>query len=188
MRSTRAGFRLKGFALLLAAAGGCHGAPKPELGSDSPSLQLTTTSFPTDGAIPASLTCDGPNTSPALAWSDPPASTKSFALILEDPDAPMGTFVHWVLYNLPAAARSLPAALPAQAELADGSRQGKNDFPAIGYSGPCPPGHKPHHYRFVLYALDTPLNLPASATRQQVEDALKGHIVARGRLVGVYSH
>jgi hypothetical protein len=99
----------------------------------------------------------------------------------------MGAFVHWVLYNLPATARSLPPSVPRQEQLGDGSRQGRTDFGDIGYGGPCPPGHSPHHYRFVLYAADTTLSLPSGATRQQVEDALKGHIVARGKLVGVYS-
>lgn len=188
MTIARTGHSLKAFAILIALSAGCHGAPKPELGADKPPLQLNSASFPANRRIPSALTCDGANTSPALTWSSAPAGTKSFALILDDPDAPGGgAFVHWVLYNLPATAESLPASEPKQDQLADGSRQGKNDFGEIGYGGPCPPGHTPHHYRFVLYAVDTPLNLPAGATKQQVEDALKGHIVARGRLVGVYS-
>ena len=180
---------LKTTALLLAFffANGCHGAQGPELGAGSPSLQLTTANFSNGSRIPASFTCDGANTSPALTWSDPPTATRSFALIMADPDAPMGTFTHWVLYNLPVSARSLPAAVPAQAQLSDGSRQGKNDFDAVGYGGPCPPGHSEHHYQFALYAVDTVLTLPSGATKQQVEDALKGHIVARGKLGGRYS-
>jgi Raf kinase inhibitor-like YbhB/YbcL family protein len=180
---------LKTTALLLAlfAVTGCHGAQAPELGAGSPSLQLTTTTFHDGGRIPASFTCDGANTSPALTWSEPPAATKSFALILADPDAPTGTFTHWVLYNLPANARSLRPGVPAQGQLSDGSIQGKNDFDAIAYGGPCPPGHSEHHYQFVLYAADAVLNLPAGATKQQVEEALKGHILARGKLVGRYS-
>ncbi len=184
MKIAHAGFPL---ILVLALAIGCHGSPKPELGADAPQLQLQTTSFQSGASIPATFTCDGANTSPALAWSGAPASTKSFALILDDPDAPSGTFVHWVLYNLSATARSLPAAVPKQNQLADGALQGRNDFGEIGYGGPCPPGHKPHHYRFVLYALEVLLNLPSGATKQQVEDALKDHIVARGKIVGIYS-
>ncbi len=176
-----------GFALAITLVTGCRGAAKPEPGAAAPQLQLTAIGFAPGGNIPASLTCDGRNTSPALSWSDPPAATKSFALILDDPDAPGSGFVHWVLYNLPATARALPASEPKQNQLSDGSLQGRNDFDDIGYGGPCPPGHSPHHYRFVLYALDAPLSLPAGATKQQVEDALKGHIVARGRLIGLYS-
>lgn len=172
--------------LALGATTGCHGARQSEPGAGSPSIELTTASFNNNGHIPAALTCDGANTSPALAWSEPPAATKSFALIFDDPDAPGSTFVHWVIYDLPASARSLPAIVPKQGQLPDGSRQGRNDFGDTAYGGPCPPGHSPHHYRFVLYATDTALSLPAGATKQQVEDALKGHIVARGKLVGLY--
>ena len=136
--------------------------------------------------IPAKFTCDGAGGSLQLAWSAPPVGTASFALIVTDPDAPGQTFVHWVLYDLPAGARELPEALPPQGQLADGSRQGSNDFGNIGYGGPCPPGHSPHHYVFTLYALDTKLNLPPGATRAQVEAAMKGHILAHGELVGLY--
>ena len=186
MKSARAGFLATSFALVLAPASGCHGAPKPEFAAESQALALKT-GFPADGNIPAVYTCDGANTSPSLSWSEPPANTKSFALILDDPDAPGGTFVHWVIFNLPLSTRTLPAAVPKQSELPGGARQGRNDFGEVGYGGPCPPGHAPHHYRFVLYAVDTPLNLPPGATRQQVEDALKGHVVARGRVISAYS-
>jgi Raf kinase inhibitor-like YbhB/YbcL family protein len=173
--------------LVLGIVTGCRGAKGPELGAESPSILLTTAAFHDGDRIPGSYTCDGANTSPALTWSDPPSATKSFALVMDDPDAPMGSFVHWVIYNLPASTRTLPAAEPTQAQLSDGSLQGKNDFPGAGYGGPCPPGHSEHHYRFILYAVDTVLPLPSGATKEQVEDALKGHIVARGKLVGRYS-
>lgn len=178
---------LKTTALLLAlgTVSGCHGSRGPELGAEKPAIQLTATAFPSGQRIPASFTCDGANTSPALAWSDPPAGTKSFALIFDDPDA--GGFVHWVIFNLPPTARSLPAGVPTQGQLPDGSLQGKNDFPGMGYAGPCPPGHSDHHYRLVLYAVDSVLPLQSGATKQQVEDALKGHILARGKLLGLYS-
>jgi Raf kinase inhibitor-like YbhB/YbcL family protein len=175
------------FLLIASAATGCHGAQQPELGADSPQFQLTSPSFTNNGRIPSSLTCDGANTSPALQWSDPPAATKSFALIFDDPDAAGDSFLHWTIYNVPATAHSLAATEPKQGQLPDGSRQGRNDFGDAGYGGPCPPGHREHHYRFVLYAVDTRLNLPAGATRKQIEDALKGHIVAHGKLVGLYS-
>jgi Raf kinase inhibitor-like YbhB/YbcL family protein len=110
----------------------------------------------------------------------------SFALIVTDPDAPGQTFVHWVLYGLPAETRALPEALPGIGQLADGGRQGRNDFGDLGYGGPCPPPGSPHHYVFTLYALDAKLNLPVGATRAQVEAAMQGHILASGELIGVY--
>lgn len=149
-------------------------------------MNLTSSSFKGD-QIPAKFTCDGTGVSPQLAWSAPPAGTVGLALTVTDPDAPGRTFVHWVLYDLPATARTLPEALPAQAEIAGGGRQGRTDFGTMGYGGPCPPGHSPHHYVFTLYALDTKLNLPAGATRAQVEAAMKGHILASGELVGLYN-
>ncbi|MGA3370922.1 MAG: YbhB/YbcL family Raf kinase inhibitor-like protein [Terracidiphilus sp.] len=148
-------------------------------------MNLTSSSFQ-GSKIPAKFTCNGAGVSPQLAWSAPPAGTVSFALIFTDPDAPGRTFVHWVLYDLPAATRALPEGVLAQGELPDGSRQGRSDFGNIGYGGPCPPGHTPHHYHFTLYALNAKLNLPAGATRAQVEAAMKGHVLASGELVGIY--
>jgi Raf kinase inhibitor-like YbhB/YbcL family protein len=172
-------------ALLLSVGAqvGCHGSTAP--GEGSPLLALTSSSIQ-GGEIPKKYACDGGDTSPDLKWSGAPADTQSFALIAIDLDAPVGEFVHWVIYNLPAAARELPEGLPAQEQLADGSRQGGNDFGRIGYGGPCPPGSSPHRYVFRLYALDTKLNLPAGATRSQVEEAMKGHILAHGELTGRY--
>jgi hypothetical protein len=148
-------------------------------------MELTTSSFQ-GNQIPSKFTCDGEGVSPQVAWSAPPAGTASFALLVTDPDAPRGTFTHWVLYNVPAATRLLPEGLPARGELPDGSRQGRNDFGSLGYGGPCPPGGSPHHYIFTLYALDIRLNLPVGATRAQVEEAMQGHILARGELIGLY--
>ena len=148
-------------------------------------MELTTSSFQ-GSQIPGKFTCDGEEVSPQLAWSTPPAGTASFALLVTDPDAPRGTFTHWVLYDLPAATRSLPEGVAMQGQLADGSRQGRNGFGGLGYGGPCPPGGSPHHYIFTLYALDIRLNLPTGATRAQVEEAMQGHILARGQLIGLY--
>ncbi|MGB9409561.1 MAG: YbhB/YbcL family Raf kinase inhibitor-like protein [Terracidiphilus sp.] len=148
-------------------------------------MKLTSTSFQ-GNQIPAKFTCNGAGISPQLAWSAPPAGTVSFALIVTDPDAPRGTFVHWVLYDLPAETRALPEGLPGLGQLDDGSRQGRNDFGEIGYGGPCPPPGSPHHYVFTLYALDAKLNLPVGATRAQVEGAMQGHILARGELIALY--
>ncbi len=147
-------------------------------------MHLTSTSF--QEQIPAKYTCSGANLSPHLAWSAPPTATASFTLIVTDPDAPRGTWVHWVLYNLPAGTWALPEGLPALSQLPDGALQGRNDFGEIGYGGPCPPPGPPHHYIFTLYALDAKLNLPVGATRAQVEAAMKGHILASGRLVALY--
>jgi Raf kinase inhibitor-like YbhB/YbcL family protein len=149
-------------------------------------MNLTSTSFPEGSRIPAKFTCNGAGVSPQLAWSAPPAGTASYALIVTDPDAPGRTFVHWVLYDLPAETRTLPEGLPPQGQLQDGSRQGRNDFGEIGYGGPCPPPGSPHHYVFTLYALDATLNLPVGATRAQVEAVMQGHILARGELIGLF--
>jgi len=169
-------------ALLLAGLLGCRHSGPPVENEGPDSLGLTSSSLP-DGRFPASLTCDGINTSPALAWNAPPAGTGSLALILNDRDLPNG-FVHWVLFNLPPGSRSLPASLPAQAELPDGARQGANDFGKIGYGGPCPSGT--HHYAIMLFALDSMLTLPAGASRAQLDAAMNGHVLARGELVASY--
>jgi len=142
---------------------------------------LTSPAFRDGQAIPEQYTADGRNVPPPLAWGDPPAGTRAFALVCEDPDAPRGTFTHWVVANLPAETRELGgAALPG------GATQGANDFGQVGYGGPAPPPGKPHHYVFRLLALDRPLDLPAGATKDQVRQAAKGHVLAEGRLVGTY--
>lgn len=148
-------------------------------------MNLTSTSFQ-GNQIPAKFTCNGAGISPQLSWSEPPAGTASFALIVTDPDAPGRTFVHWVIYDLPAETRELLEGMPGLGQLTNGSRQGHNDFGEIGYGGPCPPGNSAHHYHFTLYALDAKLNLPVGATRAQVEAALQSHILARGKLIGLY--
>jgi Raf kinase inhibitor-like YbhB/YbcL family protein len=144
-------------------------------------MQLNSTSF--QDRIPSKFTCNGAGLSPQLAWSAPPAGTASFALIVTDPDAPGGTFVHWVLYDLPAGTRALTEGLP---QLPEGAHLGRNDFGNLGYGGPCPPHGAVHHYHFTLYALDAKLNLPEGATRAQVEAAMRGHILARGQLIGLF--
>lgn len=169
----------------VAASAGCHRAGSVVVAGGQATLELTSTSFQ-DGKIPQAYTCDGADTSPQLAWTSPPPTAQSLALIVVDPDAPMGAFVHWVLYNLPAATRSLPEGVPKQEQLTDGTRQGQNDFPNTGYGGPCPARSSTHRYFFVLYALDEKLNLPPGATRAQVEHAMKGHILAHGELMARY--
>ena len=150
-------------------------------------FQLTSPAFAHEDAIPGKYTCDGDDTSPALAWTKPPAGTESFALIMDDPDAPGGTWVHWVLYNIPADVRKLAEAFPADAELSDGSRNGKNSWPKSGYGGPCPPSGT-HRYYFKLYTLDTMLDLAAGANKAQLLKAMEGHILAQTELMGTYQH
>ena len=150
------------------------------------SLSITSSGFSAGGTIPKKFTCDGADISPALQWSNPPAGTQSFALIMDDPDAPVGTWVHWVLYDLPATTHELAENVAKQEELPNGARQGRNDFRKIGYGGPCPPAGKPHRYFFKLYALDVKLGLRAGAAKADVESAMKGHILTQGELIGRY--
>jgi len=177
---------LVSFFLLFLAIATCRHPEMPVAAGALATLALSSTSFQSGGKIPIQYTCDGADTSPQLSWPAPPAGTKSFALIMSDPDAPGGTFVHWVLYDIPAATRELPVGVPKQGQLSDNSRQGKNDFGRTGYGGPCPPGGT-HHYVFTLYALDTILGLSSGAKRSQVEAAMKGHIIAHGELTATYS-
>jgi Raf kinase inhibitor-like YbhB/YbcL family protein len=139
-----------------------------------------------DGSVPKEFTCDGEDKSPALTWSVPPADAKSLALTVTDPDAPGGPFTHWVVYNLPANINGLPVGVPTQGQLAHGGRQGKSDFGKVGYGGPCPPAGSAHRYVFTLYALDRMIDVDAGAERDHVEAAMKGHVVAKGELVGRY--
>ncbi len=143
---------------------------------------LTIAAFGDGGMIPAKFTCEGVNVSPELRWSDAPSSARSFALIVDDPDAPVGTFTHWVLFDIPAE-RSYLAEGEGKIGLA-----GKNDFGRAGYGGPCPPrGHGPHRYIFTLYALDVAsLKLKAGPDRRQVAAALGSHILAQAKYTGRY--
>lgn len=147
---------------------------------------ITSSAFAHGAMIPKEYTCDGKDVSPPLSWSDPPEKTQSFALIMDDPDAPMGTWVHWVIYNIPATARSLPEGIPTNADLPDGSRQGRNSWRRIGYGGPCPPSGS-HRYFFKLYALDTALTLASGATKEELLQAMEGHILAQAELMGRYA-
>ena len=148
---------------------------------------LSSGSFQNNQAIPRRYTCDGEDVSPALAWNGAPEGTKSFALIMDDPDAPGGTFVHWVLYDLPAETMQLPEGVPKTEELASGARQGRNGFGRTGYGGPCPPPGKPHHYHFKLYALPRKLGLPAGASKDAVLEAMGKDTLAQPEIVGTYA-
>ncbi len=147
-------------------------------------FELTGSVFKEGELIPNKYTCEGSDLSPPLRWNNPPAGTRSFVLIVDDPDAPVGTWVHWVLYNIPIDVRGLAEGLPALETLPNDARQGLNDFKRIGYGGPCPPPGPPHRYVFTLYALDRDLNLKLRATKTQVLDAMKGHVLGEAHLTG----
>ena len=149
-------------------------------------LEVSSPAFQEGDRIPAKYTCEGQDVSPLLAWSEPPVGTQSFALIVDDPDAPGGVFTHWVLFNIPSDSRELPEAVPTRAQLPSGALQGENDFGKIGYGGPCPPPGRPHRYQFALYALDQLLDLKAGVSKKQLLDAMRGHILAQGQLTGTY--
>lgn len=149
-------------------------------------MDLHGPSFSHRGIIPKRYTCDGEDLSPALNWSGIPQGTRSFALIVDDPDAPMGTWVHWVIYGLPATLDGLPEGVPRTESLLQGGIQGKNDFGRVGYGGPCPPPGPPHRYFFRLYALDVELMLPPGATKAQLLKAMKGHVLEEAHLMGKY--
>ena len=149
-------------------------------------LALTSTAFKEGEIIPKKYTCDGPDISPPLEWESVPANTRSLALIAEDPDAPMGTWIHWVIYDIPPNVSELAENIPPEKTLPDGAVQGKNDFRNIGYGGPCPPSGT-HRYFFRLYALDTKLNLPPGSTKFDLVKAMRGRIVGEAQLMGKYS-
>lgn len=155
-------------------------------GGKTMSLAITTTAFSPGGTIPKIYTCDDADASPELAWSGAPAGVQSFTLIADDPDAPAGTWTHWLIWNIPAQSTGLAKSVPKNETLSDGARQGRNDFGRIGYGGPCPPAGKPHRYFFKLYALNRKLDLKAGASRKQLEQAMQGHVLAQGELMGKY--
>lgn len=143
-------------------------------------IKITSPAFVDGGTIPVKYTCDGADVSPQLDWENLPAGTRSLALISDDPDAPMGTWVHWVLFDIPPDTTGLPEGVKGI------GTQGKNDFRKLGYGGPCPPKGPAHRYFFKLYALDTKLGLKEGATKADVEKAMQGHILAQGQIIGKY--
>ncbi len=174
--------------LAVALSVGCRGQPAEDLtpGRAVETMQLTSTAFADGQTIPKKYTADGEDVSPPLRWSGAPEGTRSLALICDDPDAPRGTWVHWVLYGLSPDTRELTEGVPPDPDLAAGARQGVNDFRRTGYGGPSPPPGKPHRYFFKLYALDSVPDLKAGATKAQLVGAMKGHVVGEGQLVGTY--
>lgn len=169
---------------VLVAAGGCRKAatadPAPK------TLRVTSTDITDGKVIPKQFTCDGGSVSPELAWAKAPENSRSFAVIVQDPDAPGGTFVHWLIYDLPPEVLGVKQGIAAKAQLPDGSMQGVNSGKGIGYYGPCPPVGKAHRYVFTVYAVDEMLSVPPGADEQEVMKAMRGHVLAEGKLTGRY--
>lgn len=149
-------------------------------------FSLSSSAFPAAGSIPSRYSCKGDDMSPALQWKDAPASTAVFAVVMDDPDAPAGVWVHWVMWNLPSSATALQEGVAKDDPGADGSRQGRNSFGKIGYNGPCPPPGQTHRYFFRLYALDSKLSLAPGADRSQLDAAMKGHVLAQAEYMGTF--
>jgi len=174
------------YAALILAAAATASAQVPA------AITVTSTTLKPNETMPVDHTADGMNYSPALMWSGAPATTKQFALVCDDPDVPMpGGFVHWVVYKIPGTARGLPAELPMDAALTAppeiaGTIQGLSGFRRAGYRGPAPPPGKPHHYTFTVYALDAEVPLAEGLNRNQLMEAIKGHIIGQGSLVAIY--
>ncbi len=189
-------FKIALIGALLGIATACTRSPSPSQSAATAQLvatkstansnfQLTSDAFKSGEPIPSLYTCDGGNVSPPLSWSGEPQKTVTFAVIVDDPDAPAGVFTHWVLFNLPADIHNLPQGVPNTETLDNGAVQGQNSGGKIGYTGPCPP-QGTHRYRFFLYALDTSLNLKPDVSKQKVQDAMQGNILGQAQILGTY--
>lgn len=170
---------------LLVIVSGC--IAKEERVNIMDKILISSEAFEDGGSIPDEYTCEGKDISPSLSWEGLPAGTKSIALVVDDPDSPGRAFVHWVIYNIPGSTQKLAKGIPGKEKLADGSLQGMTDFGRAGYGGPCPPPGKPHRYFFKIYAIDIILDLPSGASKEDVEAAMRGHILAKGELIGKYA-
>ena len=169
--------------LLLA---GCTSPTPPPAEQGNLTLVLTSDAFPANGTIPVRYTCDGEGLSPPLSWSNVPEGTRSFALILEDPDAPMGTYTHWVLSNIPGEMRELPAGIPPGRELQDGELQGVNSARKAEYAGPCPPSGSTHRYVLIVWALDDSVDPSGTVDAATLRKAMEKHVLRTGQLTGTY--
>jgi Raf kinase inhibitor-like YbhB/YbcL family protein len=175
--------QLSWFTMTAAVLFFCQSAGLAQTGG-AMSFQLASAAFSGNEMIPKKFTCEGADLSPQLSWNGAPSSTKTFALIMDDPDAPVGTWVHWVLYNLPPNIKELPEGVEKQEHLSNGALQGRNDFRKTGYGGPCPPAGKPHRYFFKLYALDISLDLKPGTSKADIERAIQNHTLGQAELVG----
>ncbi len=173
---------LMGLVLCLALAAAPANAAKKEA-----QISVKSSSFTEGGVIPKQYTGDGQDISPPLTWGIPPADAKSFSLTVEDPDAPAGTWFHWIIFNIPSSERQLGQAIDKSGKVKGGICQGTNDFKKIGYNGPAPPKGPAHHYQFKLVALDSTLSLQPGCTKTDYYNAIKGHVLGRGVLTGLYS-
>jgi Raf kinase inhibitor-like YbhB/YbcL family protein len=171
---------ITGFCLLVVS----HASGQTKGGQDM-AIKVTSTAFSEGQMIPKQYTCDGEDISPPITWSGVPDGAKSIALICDDPDAPMGTWVHWVLFNVSPKTEGLAEGVSSSKTLENGGNHGTNDFRKFGYGGPCPPGGT-HRYYFKVYALDTLLDLDPGITKADLVKAMKGHILAEGQLMGRY--
>ena len=180
--------------LLVAAAvwaAGCGGGDgeNRRQGERTMNMTIESSAFADGQAIPARYTGDGEDVSPPLAWSNLPNGTAELALVMDDPDAPRGTWDHWIVYKIPPDRTGLKEAAAGAGRRADPPlAEGRNSWGKTGYGGPAPPPGKPHHYHFKLYALDAPVDLPAGATKARLESAIKGHVLGKAELVGTYRH
>ena len=168
----------------LLALGGC--GQQPRKGDQPVSFELSSSAFEAGQSIPVKYSCHGQDVSPPLSWGDPPSGTRSLALVVEDPDAPVGNWVHWVIFNLPHQSRSLPEAVTSAAGLPQGAVDGSNSWGRTGYGGPCPPSGT-HRYFFTLYALDQQLDLAAGSGKEQLLKAMEGHVLGQAELMGTFS-
>jgi Raf kinase inhibitor-like YbhB/YbcL family protein len=186
------GFIFAGLLMVSLTITGCAQQTPPEVTApvvtDEAPLTITSTAFADGANIPVKHTCQGENLSPALNWSGSPAGTASFVLIMDDPDATVGTFNHWIVFNLPKDSNGLPEGVTKDTVLEGGALQGTNGARRMAFVGPCPPKGDAHHYTFTLYALDAPLSLEAGATKDKVLQAMEGHILGQAQLVGLYQN
>ena len=179
-----------GLVVAAAVAAGCGGGSpaRTRVPAASPvEFETTSEAFAPGGEIPPVHTCDGENSSPPLSWPEPPPRALSFAVIMDDPDAPGGAFTHWLLYNLLNWTRDVPEALEKVKQPASGGFQGVNDFGDIGYGGPCPPPGESHRYRFTVYAVARLINLQPGASKEELQSAMAGQILGQAELVGTYA-
>lgn len=174
------------FIVILPIVAACSSKAVAPQKEDEMKLSLYSSSFKEGDKIPVKYTCDGQNTSPPLSWDEQQQQTQALTLIMDDPDAPSGVFTHWVLFNIPANTWHLAEGVPPSEQLENGALQGKNGGGRFGYTCPCPPRGPAHRYVFTLYALDRRLDLKAGASKSQVLDAMKGHVLAQHQLVGTY--
>ncbi len=174
--------------MMIALAGGCPNGGAKSKGGKKMSIQITSSAFTQGQPIPKKYTGEGVDVSPPLSWSNLPAGAKELALICDDPDAPNGDWVHWVIYKIPAAAKGLPEGVAHDAKLKEpaGALQGDNSWPSTGYRGPMPPPGKTHHYYFKLFALDAPLQAEPGLNKKALEEKMKGHVLGQGELMGTY--